>query len=91
MAQLKREGKEMPRSVDELERQLGTWRQYKSEAAAGAGGGGGAGAGGGTAMPLGHVGLKGLPCPLAGMPVGKNTKCPASKKAFKFCCGKSWP
>lgn len=30
--------------------------------------------GGGAAVPLGHVGANGQPCPLAGSPVGKNTK-----------------
>jgi hypothetical protein len=80
VAQLKKEGKEMPQSVDELERMLGTWRQYKTESE---------GAGGGAAVPLGHTGPKGQPCPLAGMPVGRNTKCELTNKAFKACCGKA--
>lgn len=68
LAALKREGREAPTSVDEMERMLGTWRQYKSTNEGLDGGGGGA------AVPLGHVGAHGQPCPLAGSPVGKNTK-----------------
>lgn len=68
----------MPSSVDELERQLGTWRQYKSQHE----GPGGAAAPG---VPLGHTNVRGEPCALAGQPVGKNTKCPATKRAFKAC------
>ncbi|PSC76217.1 SEC-C motif [Micractinium conductrix] len=78
VAALRKEGKEMPRSVDELERMLGTWRQYKTEHESGS-----------AAVPPGHVGFKGQPCPLAGAPVAKNTRCPATKKAFKACCGKT--
>jgi len=48
----------------QVERMLGTWRQYKSEHVAAEG----------STVPFGHVGHKGLPCPLAGAPVGKNTK-----------------
>lgn len=57
----------MPSSIDELERTLGTWRQYKTQAET---------ADGGTAaaVPLDHVGHKGRPCALAGQPVSRNTK-----------------
>lgn len=65
--ELRKEGREIPTNVGELERLLGTWRQYKSEHEAGDG----ASSGG---VPLGHVGPKGQPCPLAGAPVGKNTR-----------------
>lgn len=82
MAELKREGKEMPKSVDEVERLLGNWRQYKGEA-------GGTAASG--AVPLNAQGPKGLPCPLAGVQAGRNTKCPLTRKAYKACCGKGRP
>ena len=80
MAQLKREGKELPRSVDEVERMLGSWREYKTE------GGGGSGW---PTVPRGQLGPKGQPCALAGMEVAKNTKCPLTKKSFKACCGRA--
>lgn len=32
MAQLKRAGQALPTSVEDVERQLGNWRQYKTEA-----------------------------------------------------------
>lgn len=69
MAQLRKQGKAMPSSIDDLERELGTWRQYKTEHEAAGGSGASVGA-----VPLGHVGFKGQPCPLAGTPVSKNTK-----------------
>ncbi|EFN57177.1 hypothetical protein CHLNCDRAFT_143567 [Chlorella variabilis] len=82
LAELKKEGKELPTSMDALEQQLGTWRQYKSEHE-------NADGSSSAAVPLGHLGHKGRPCPLAGVPVGRNTKCPATKKSFKVCCGKT--
>ena len=33
---------------------------------------------------------KGYPCPWAGQSVGRSTKCPATKKSFKACCGKTY-
>lgn len=93
MAQLKREGKEMPKTVDEVETMVGSWQQYKSElpeAAAGgaAGSGDAAAAAAGVTVPLAAKGPKGEPCPLAGSTAGRNTKCPLTRKAFKACCGK---
>ena len=67
LAELKKEGKELPTSMDALEQQLGTWRQYKSEHE-------NADGSSSAAVPLGHLGHKGRPCPLAGVPVGRNTK-----------------
>lgn len=82
MAQLRREGREMPKSIDELEKMVGSWRGYKS---------GGAGAGGGVNGGVAAVGPDGETCPLAGMEVGKNTKCPKTRKAYKACCGRKAP
>lgn len=65
--ELRQAGQEVPTDIDKLEQLLGTWRQYKSEHE----GADGSSSGG---VPLGHLGHKGLPCPLAGAPVGKNTK-----------------
>ena len=76
MAELKRQGKE-PKTIDDVESMLGSWKQYKAEA--------------GGAVPLNSQGPKGLPCPLAGVQAGRNTKCPLTRKAYKACCGKDQP
>jgi hypothetical protein len=85
MAQLQREGKAMPKSVGEVESMLGTWRDYKTTGPSGDGGGGD----GPGAVPRSQRSAKGQPCPLAGQQVGKSTKCPLTRKAFKACCGKA--
>ena len=99
MAQLKKEGKPMPKSIDELEAILGTWRQHKqvhSERPLGSTSGdsstNSATSGGGIEVPMDAVSSfkdkKGQPCGLAGRNVGKNTKCPLTKKSYKACCGR---
>lgn len=88
MAQLRREGKEMPKSIDEVERMLGSWRQHKSEAPVSDGTRGAAGSDGRILVPLDAVAKDGKNCALAGSEVGRNTKCPATKKAYKSCCGR---
>ncbi|KAL4854526.1 hypothetical protein ACK3TF_004697 [Chlorella vulgaris] len=82
LAALKKEGKELPNDMAALEARLGTWRSYKTEHDTADGGSA-------AAVPLAHLDAKGKPCGLAGMPVGKNTKCPTTKRSFKACCGKS--
>ncbi|KAL4425345.1 hypothetical protein ABPG75_009361 [Micractinium tetrahymenae] len=67
------------RVAAEVDRMLGSWRQYKTEADSSAEGG----------VPLDHLGPKGQRCGLAGQPVSRNTKCPLTRKAFKACCGKT--
>jgi hypothetical protein len=89
MAELKKEGKPMPKSIDELEAMLGTWKQHK-QVHASAPGDRGSGSGG-LEVPMGAVSRlkKGVACPLAGLKtVGKNTKCPLTKKSYKACCGR---
>lgn len=44
-----------------------------------------------TAAPKNLTGLNGKPCPFAGRIVSRTTKCPASKKSWKNCCGKKAP
>jgi hypothetical protein len=102
LAKLRREGKEMPKSIEEMERAVGNWRQYKSEMPFAAGAASAAmvngdamgvraeasGAAGGAMVPMDAVGPKGQPCPLAGSLVGRNTKCTLTRKAYKACCGK---
>jgi len=74
MAELRREGKDMPKSIDDLERVVGTWQQFKTQR--------------GVTVNEMHVGKGGVPCPLAGMQPGRNTKCMLTKKAYKSCCGR---
>lgn len=81
LAQLKREGKPMPTSVGELESMLGTWQQYKADRPGQGGDRSGFAA-------LNATGPGGVPCPLAGLQVGKNTKCTLTRKAYKACCGR---
>jgi len=105
MAQLKKEGKEMPKSIDELEAMLGTWKQHKqlktttsAPVSPGFGGGtsglSGNSTSGGIEVPIDAVSrlIKGEArnqrCGLAGRNVGKNTKCPLTKKSYKACCGR---
>jgi hypothetical protein len=83
MAELRKAGKPMPKSVDEVERMLGSWRDFKRS---GAGGGGGGRSG--RMVAAGAAGAGGAPCPLAGQPVGRNTRCPATRRAYKNCCGR---
>lgn len=82
IAQRKRDGKPPITDIHELESTLGTWRQYKTQHE-------NADGSAALAVPLDHTGPKGQPCGLAGQPVGKNTKCPVTKKAFKACCGRT--
>ncbi|KAH7617739.1 hypothetical protein Ndes2526B_g07604 [Nannochloris sp. 'desiccata'] len=102
MAQLKKDGKEMPKSIDELEAMLGTWKQHKQlrtttsapvspglKASSTIGS-----SSGGIEVPIDAVSrlIKGEAsnqlCGLAGQNVGKNTKCPLTKKSYKACCGR---
>lgn len=91
MAEMKKEGREMPKSIDELEIILGSWRQYKTDhgtSASNSNSSGTASIGSSNKVPIDAVGPRGMPCPFAGMAVGKSAKCPATKKSFKNCCGK---
>ena len=76
LAELKKEGKPMPRNVEELEAMVGGLQL---------------GAAGGTAPQVGATALgpRGEPCPLAGTNPGRSTKCPLTRKSYKNCCGKS--
>lgn len=82
MAQLKREGKPLPTSIEEMERAVGNWRSFKSA---------GSGETGGASHPIpAHATSPkdGRPCGLAGYEVSRNTRCPLTKKSYKNCCGK---
>lgn len=88
LAQLKREGKPLPTSIEEIEKTVGNWRTYKN--ASGRGGEMGRSvAGNNHLVPADATFPKdGRPCGLAGHEVGRNTRCPLTKKAYKNCCGK---
>lgn len=89
LAELKKQGKPMPSSMTDVEAMLGSWRQYKTEM--GTSGSALAGGEGGLAhniVPMGTQNSKGQACPMAGIQVSRNTKCPLTRKAFKNCCGK---
>ncbi len=97
MAELKKEGKPMPKSIDELEAMLGTWKQHKQVRTTAPIVGSTSGStsndsSGGIEVPVDTTSrLKGFnnqPCGLAGQSVGKNTKCPLTKKSYKACCGR---
>ena len=87
MAQLKREGKPLPTSIEEMERTVGNWRSFKS---AGGGETSGVATSGAThPIPAHATSPKdGRPCGLAGYEVSRNTRCPLTKKSYKNCCGK---
>lgn len=103
LAELRRQGKEMPKSIEELEQLIGNWRQYRPYETGSAGMDAQGSAGGdrqtgvmndqsrssGVFIPLEAVDSKGRPCGLAGMQVGRNTRCPVGGKSFKNCCGKA--
>eukprot|EP00884_Botryococcus_braunii_P003977 jgi/Botrbrau1/13580/Bobra.0307s0003.1 len=72
MAQLKREGKPLPSTPEEITRVLG---MKPSSDAPGR-------------LPSSTANPSGRACPLAGQYVSQKTKCPLTRKAFKSCCGK---
>lgn len=93
----KRQGKPLPQNIDDMERTVGgTWRNFKQQQAperpqvlqqdrrtphrvppSSE-----------HIVPMHAVSAKGLPCPLAGRPASRNTKCPLTRKAYKACCGR---
>lgn len=81
MAALKRAGKPLPQSVEEMEGMLGNWRSHKLQQVSSS-------PSGGHAVAYTAKGPRNQPCGLAGQSVGRNTKCPVTRKAFKACCGR---
>ena len=84
LAQRKRQGMEMPTTIEEVEQLTGNWRSF----IAGNASGGAGSSGGGIAVPAAAEHAKGGPCGLAGMTVGRSTKCPRTRKSYKACCGR---
>lgn len=99
LAELRRKGKEMPKSIADLEKLVGNWKQYRTQKSIDFHNSArGNVQEGNVSIPASniegiHVPMdardpKGRPCPLAGMVVGKNTKCLLTGKSYKACCGK---
>ena len=84
LAQRKREGKELPKSIEEVEQLTGNWRSFIADSSSNDAASGGQG----IFIPANAVHPKGGHCGLAGMYVGRSTKCPRYRKSFKACCGK---
>jgi len=84
MASLKRQGKPIPSSLEELEQSghIISWRQKRHQEEDSEFPGTGV-------VPRGQLDSKGRPCPLRGMNVGRSTKCRLTKKSWKSCCGKA--
>ena len=45
---------------------------------------------GSAVVPSDAKSPKGFPCPWAGQQIGRSTKCPATNKSYKACCGKRY-
>lgn len=87
LAQHRKQGKPMPTTIEEMERIVGTWQSYKSTAPQGMPSS--SSTAGKIRIPPDAIHWKdGQPCGLAGLTVGRSTKCPVKKKSYKACCGK---
>jgi len=88
LAQRKRDGLDMPSSIEDVEKLTGNWRSFVS--------GGGvdpattpATTSATIVVPADALHPKhGGQCGLAGMTVGRSTKCPRYRKSYKACCGR---
>ncbi|DBA93936.1 TPA: hypothetical protein ACH3X3_013974 [Trebouxia sp. C0006] len=87
--QLKDEGKPMPKDYQQLEKDFGSWQSFKSPLSENVSETKAALPGSKT-VPSDAKSPQGYPCPWAGQSVGRSTKCPATRKSFKACCGKRY-
>jgi len=86
LAEHRKRGHDMPSTMDELEKITGTWRQFRSQSGAPQS----VQSSGSITLPIDAVSPKdGKPCGLAGMSVGRSTKCPRFRKSYKACCGRA--
>jgi len=89
LARRKREGKPMPQTLEEVEQLTGDWRSSVASSPAASASAAGGGPNGAMVVPADAVHkIKGGPCGLAGMRVGRSTKCPRFRKSYKACCGR---
>lgn len=87
---LKEEGKPMPKDYQQLEREFGSWQSFKTAVPSDNATEFEGASPGSQKVPGDAKSPQGYPCPWAGQSVGRSTKCPATKKSFKACCGKRY-
>ena len=83
LAEHRKKGHDMPKTMQELERLTGRWTDFKQHY-----GRQSKQSPGGIVVPVDAQSPKGGPCGLAGMTVGRSTKCPRMRKSYKACCGR---
>ncbi|KAI8101357.1 hypothetical protein M9435_001463 [Picochlorum sp. BPE23] len=87
LAAYRKKGNPMPKTMEELEQVVGKWQSFRSSEAGVASSG--VASSGSIVIAMDAVSPKdGKPCGLAGMTVGRSTKCPRFRKSYKACCGK---
>eukprot|EP00890_Picochlorum_soloecismus_P001312 jgi/Picsp_1/2181/NSC_05646-R1_protein translocase subunit 1-like len=89
LSEYRKTGKPMPKSMQELEQVVGTWKSFKATSGHSYSSGGGSSSTGSIAIPIDAMNRSGQPCGLAGQTVGRSTRCPLFRKSYKACCGKS--
>ncbi len=89
LARRKREGKPMPKTLEEVEQLTGDWRSFMASSSLSHSGAASGGPNGFIIIPADAIHpSKGGPCGLSGMSVGRSTKCPRFRKSYKACCGR---
>ncbi len=83
LAEYRKKGYDMPKSMEELERVTGRWTDFKQQYRTNS-----THSSGSIVIPANAMSPKGGPCGLAGMTVGRSTKCPKMRKSYKACCGR---
>ena len=83
LAEYRKKGHEMPKTMEELERLTGRWTDFKQQYGTNS-----SHSSGSIVIPADATSPKGGPCGLAGMTVGRSTKCPRMRKSYKACCGR---
>ena len=87
LAAYRKRGNPMPKTMEELEQVVGRWQSFRSSEAGLASSA--VASTGSIRIAMDAVSPKdGQPCGLAGMTVGRSTKCPRFRKSYKACCGK---
>lgn len=85
LAEYRKKGNDMPTTMEELEQLTGRWTDFKQQYGTQTSS---LSSSGSIVIPLDAMSPKGGPCGLAGMTVGRSTKCPSMRKSYKACCGR---